>query len=299
MKNKVYGTGEVVFREGEYGDCFYRIQSGTAGVYLQYGEEDQRKLTEMKAGQYFGEMAIIEARRRSTTIVAEEELHVLEIPEGELNRYFEKEPDTILALMKQLSSRIRMLTKDYEEVTAFLKEKQEKDAPKKEGFFDRLKKYIEISRRARKYGGDRSSAANEKQEERFERKEDSPLPISSWAEGEVVFREGDAGDCMYAVHGGAVDIYSNYGSPSEKKLARLYANSFFGEMGMIDQETRSATAVVAEDETVLEQIGPDDLKKLFETNPLEVDMIMRHLSKRLRRLTEDYEAACEEAAKEN
>ena len=102
---------------------------------------------------------------------------------------------------------------------------------------------------------------------------------------------------MYAVHYGAVDIYTNYGNPLEKKLTTLNANSFFGEMGMIDQEVRSATAVVAMDETTLERIGPADLEKLFESNPMEVDLIMRHLSKRLRRLTVDYAAACEEAAR--
>ena len=65
---------------------------------------------------------------------------------------------------------------------------------------------------------------------------------------------------------------------------------------MIDQEPRSATAVVEEDGTILESIGPEDLQKLFEVNPLEVDMMMRHLSGRLRRLTLDYARACGEAA---
>lgn len=296
MKRRVFNSQEVVFREGDYGTCFYRIESGTAGVWLHYGEEDQRKLTEMKAGQYFGEMAIIESWPRSTTIVAEEELHVLEIQEDELNSYFAVEPDKILAIMKQLSGRIRTLTEEYDEVTAFLKEKKDADAPKKQGFLDKLKKYIEISKSNRKTLI-RSVKDEEYQTESFGWKDDSPMQIRSFAEGTVLFREGDPGDCMYAVHYGAVDIYTNYGNPLEKKLTTLNANSFFGEMGMIDQEVRSATAVVAMDETTLERIGPADLEKLFESNPMEVDLIMRHLSKRLRRLTVDYAAACEEAAR--
>lgn len=296
MKRRVFNTNEVVFREGDHGTCFYRIDSGTAGVYLHYGEADQRRLTEMKPGQYFGEMAIIESSPRSTTIVAEEELHVLEIPENELNSYFAVEPDKILAIMKQLSGRIRTLTEEYDEVTAFLKEKQDAEAPKKEGFLDKLMKYLEISKLAKR--NPRTPAADDDADEkRVFRNDSSPLPISAYAEGSVIFREGDAGDCMYAIHGGSVGIYTNYGNALEKQLTRLYSGTFFGEMGMIDQEPRSATAVVAEDETILERIGPDDLEKLFETNPMEVDMIMRHLSKRLRRLTADYAAACEEAAK--
>ena len=49
-------------------------------------------------------------------------------------------------------------------------------------------------------------------------------------------------------------------------------------------------------ETVLEIIRPEDLKELFRVNPIEIDMILQHLSRRLRMLTKDYEKACEEAA---
>ena len=100
---------------------------------------------------------------------------------------------------------------------------------------------------------------------------------------------------MFAVHGGAVGIYTNYGTALEKKLTTLYANTFFGEMGMLDLEPRSATAVAEEDGTIIEVIRPEDLEELFKSNPIEVDMILCHLSNRLRRLTKDYVAACEEA----
>lgn len=296
MKEKVFQKNEVVFREGDYGDCFYMINSGTAGVYLHYGEEKQRKLTDLKPGQYFGEMAIIESWPRSTTIVAEEELHVTEIPESGLNQYFKEEPNKILALMKQLSGRIRSLTEEYDEVTAFLKEKDSGEAQKKPGFLDRLMKYVEQSMIAKKRGPADPELRDMTAEHAFDLKK-TPLPIQSFDRDTIVFREGEDGDDMYAVHGGAVGIYTNYGTSLEKKLTTLYANSFFGEMAMIDQEPRSATAVVEEDDTVLERIRADDLLRLFEANPMEVDMIMRHLSKRLRRLTLDYEAACEEAAK--
>ena len=53
MKEKVFAAKEVVFREGDLGECFYDIVSGIAGVYLSYGEPDQNKLTELKAGQVY------------------------------------------------------------------------------------------------------------------------------------------------------------------------------------------------------------------------------------------------------
>ena len=282
-----------MFREGEYGTSFYLIESGTAVAFLHYGEENQRRLSEMKTGQYFGEMAVIEAWPRSATVVAEGELQVTEIPEAGLNQYFKEAPERILAIMKQLSARIRTLTEEYDEVTAFLQDRQTGEAQKKSGFTDRLKKYLEASRVFGKYFGttDRDAVVASAGS-----LDNSPLPIRVCHRGQLIFREGDEARTMFAVQGGAVGIYTNYGTALEKKLTTLYANSFFGEMGMIDQEPRSATAVVEEDGTILESIGPEDLQKLFEVNPLEVDMMMRHLSGRLRRLTLDYARACGEAA---
>ena len=51
MKEKLFSRNEVVFREGDLGESFFQIMEGKAGVYLHYGEADERKLTEMKPGQ--------------------------------------------------------------------------------------------------------------------------------------------------------------------------------------------------------------------------------------------------------
>ena len=75
------------------------------------------------------------------------------------------------------------------------------------------------------------------------------------------------------------------------------ANQFFGEMGMIDGEPRSATAVVLNEKATLEMIRPDDLADLFRENPAKVSMILKNLSYRLRRLTQEYTKVCEKLGK--
>lgn len=297
MEKKVFKQGEVVFREGDLGSCFYQILEGTAGVYLNYGAENERRLTAMKPGEYFGEMAAITCWPRSTTIVAEDELTVIEIQASAINEYFTEQPDMIIRLMKQLSGRLRALTEEYEEVNAFLKEKKEAGKAKEEGFFARLKKYSEFLTASKKYAGGFSVEENLKMEKAFERKDGSSLPVRSFRRGEVIFREGEDGEYIYAVYSGSVGIYANYGTPLEKQLTTVYTNQFFGEMGLVEHQKRSATAVVEEDDTTLEFIGEKDLYKLFKENPMEVDMILEHLVNRLRRLTQDYVKACEEAVK--
>ena len=297
MKEKVFAGNQVVFREGDMGESFFLIQEGTAGVYLHYGDPEQRKLTEMKPGQYFGEMAVIEAWPRSTTVVAEEELKVTEIAGSELDEFFTRNPDKILGIMQQIGTRIRELTEEYDEVTAFLKEKQGKLEERSSGFLAKLKKYREINALAKK-NPNRLSAEQEIRVQHFDRPKDSPIPVAEYKKGTIIFRQGETGNYMYAVQAGAVGIYTNYGSSIEQKLTTLYANTFFGEMSLLDLEKRSATAVAEEDGTVVEIIRPEELEALFRVNPMEVNMILCHLSNRLRKLTVEYSKACEEAAKE-
>ena len=293
MKKVVYSKGEVVFREGDVGSCFYQIEEGTAGVYLHYGEAEQRKLTDMNPGQYFGEMAVIEAWPRSTTVAAESELHVIEIPESDLNAYFTEQPDKIIALMKQLGSRIRSLTAEYDEVKDFIEEKKEAGAEKKEGFIAKLKKYMELSALANKNAGATEEEVITMKD--FGRKDRESSQVLSFQKGQIIFREGDTGNYMYAIHSGSVGIYLDYGTAQEKKLTTLYSNSFFGEMGLISDEKRSATAVIEEDDTMLETISEDNIESMFRSNPMKIDMILRHLSHRLRGLTRDYVEACRKA----
>ena len=294
MKERIFSKNEVVFHEGDRAEHFYQVKKGLAGVYANYGQADQRKLTEVKPGSYFGEMAIIDVWPRSATVVAEEELHTIELTGSELNEYFGKEPDKILTLMNQLGDRIRELTADYDEVQAFLKEKQAGVAEKKEGFLARLLKYKQIAF----LGSKNVSATVEDQirQKDYGKGAEAALPVQSYRKGQIVFREGDEGAYMYQIHSGTVDVWSKYGTPEQVRLTTLCTNAFFGEMGLIAQEKRSATAVISEDDTTLECIRAEDIQQLFKANPLKVDMILGHLSGRLRRLTTDYVKACAEAA---
>lgn len=66
------------------------------------------------------------------------------------------------------------------------------------------------------------------------------------AKGQVLFEEGDAGDQAYLIKEGEVEIVRQIGN-TEHILARLGRGDIFGEMALIDNQPRMATARVAED----------------------------------------------------
>ncbi len=59
-------------------------------------------------------------------------------------------------------------------------------------------------------------------------------------EGEVIFRQGDTGDCMFVVQKGEVEALVESGG-KELSLRRMGPNEFFGEMALFEKEVRTAT----------------------------------------------------------
>lgn len=68
--------------------------------------------------------------------------------------------------------------------------------------------------------------------------------------GTVLFREGDDGNEMYVIQGGKIKITRSVGA-QEALLAILPEGEFFGEMSIINDQPRSATATVLEDARLL------------------------------------------------
>ena len=113
-----------------------------------------------------------------------------------------------------------------------------------------------------------------------------------FSKNQIIFRQGDAADCMYAVRGGCVGIFLDYGGSGETKLNELGEGQYFGEMGLLDSAPRSATAVSLSDGTVLERIADDGFQDFFEENPNQIVNMLAQMCARLRRVTRNYDEAC-------
>ncbi len=63
-------AGDVVIREGDTADAFYVIGTGTFSVHAQGELTEPRRLEDMTAGSYFGEIGLIESVDRTATVTA-------------------------------------------------------------------------------------------------------------------------------------------------------------------------------------------------------------------------------------
>ena len=110
---KEYKEGTVIFNQGDPGDCMYDIFSGRVGVYAAYGTPNEKLIAELKAGEFFGEMGLLDKAPRSATVVALEDTLAYVISESDFNEFFMKQPEKALQIMRQLSQRLRKRTEDY------------------------------------------------------------------------------------------------------------------------------------------------------------------------------------------
>ena len=99
-----YAPADIVTKFGEAGDAFYVILSGRARVL---GERGARRV--FRAGDFFGEMALLDGEPRSATVTAATELHALKIRHRPFLKLLEREPKIALVILRELSRRIRTL----------------------------------------------------------------------------------------------------------------------------------------------------------------------------------------------
>ena len=116
MNQKSFGRGEVIFLEGSYDETMFEIVSGAVGIYTSYGTPEQQELAQFGPGQVFGEMGLVEFYPRSATAVSIEDGTIVnEIGSGEFIDYLENQPERVLSILRQLTSRIRETQARYDE----------------------------------------------------------------------------------------------------------------------------------------------------------------------------------------
>src|SRR5262249_39058468 len=101
-----------------------------------------------------------------------------------------------------------------------------------------------------------------------------------FAEGQVLFREGDLPDSVFRLLSGSVDILRELdGDPI--LLGTVGAGQFMGEMGVVENRPRSATARAAS-EVEVEILTPTKFFDQIARSPQAARELIRRLSQRLR-----------------
>ena len=162
MSCKEFKQGEIIFKQGDFADVMFDILSGSVGVCVDYGTPGEKQLTVLGAGQFLGEMGLIEVYPRSATAVAMEDgTQLREISEREFSDYFYTQPERLLLIMRQLSQRLRERTADYEaavQVRDELQDTRHDPGKRSKSLLARAKELIEFYNRMMSTVGENTDA---------------------------------------------------------------------------------------------------------------------------------------------
>lgn len=85
-----YVPNEVVFREGQTGAGVYLIKSGEVDICTRRDDGSELKLVTLRDGQFFGELALLEATARSATAVVRKPAVLLGMFQSDLEQLVER-----------------------------------------------------------------------------------------------------------------------------------------------------------------------------------------------------------------
>lgn len=240
--------GGAFFVENQLTDKMYLLVEGE--VSLRRGT---RSLDVVKQGEIFGEMSAISHQPRSASAVARTACRVLSLDARQLQRAIQQTPEFGFMLMNIMVTRLR-LTVSMLSMTRSLPDWR--GAPEITVFDDKLLATLTNALQGR-------------------------TPIQYPAK-KVIMKENEGGVFMYVVLKGRVAI-----SIGPQVVERVGPGGVFGEMALVDQSTRAASAV-AETDCILLPVNRNDFLDLTKNKPEIGLSLLKAIAERLRFMDTGY-----------
>lgn len=248
---EVKPAGKPIFSENEKAGGFF---SKGARMYLLLDGEiglmvKGKFFGVVKAGDIFGELAVIAGVPRSATAMAKAECKVLSLDEKQFHAALQKTPEFALMLMSSMGQRMRQSIAKLGAGASAAPPMERSDV------IDRKM----LQELVRELGGQ------------------PPIPYGL---GKTIVAAGAVGASMYVVMDGHVSI-----SIGNRVVERVGPGGVFGEMALVDRSPRAATAS-AESDCSLITIGRNDFIALVKAKPLFGALLLKSLAERMQYLAQ-------------
>ena len=116
LRSRTYRRNEVIFNQGDPGDALHVITRGAVKIVLPSSEGEEAIIATLRAGDFFGELALLDGEPRSAAAMAVEATETLILPRSVFRELLETHPDLRDALFSALTKLLRRLTHHVEEL---------------------------------------------------------------------------------------------------------------------------------------------------------------------------------------
>ena len=251
-------AGKPIFVENEKSTGFfakgarmYLLLDGEVGLMIK-----NKFFGVVKAGEIFGELAVIAGLARRATAMAKADCKVLSLDEKQFHAALQKTPDFALMLMSSMGQRLRQS----------------------------IAKLAAAPSASASPPVDRSNAIDRKMLAELVRALGGQPPIP-YGLGKVIVAEGAVGASMYVVLDGHAAI-----SIGGRVVERVGPGGIFGEMALVDRTARAATAM-AESDCSMILIARNDFISLIKAKPAFGALLLKALAQRMQYLAQQVSLA--------
>jgi CRP/FNR family cyclic AMP-dependent transcriptional regulator len=117
---KRFPSGTAVFFQDDPSDSLYVVLSGSAKVFRTSEDGRDRIMTTLRAGDAFGELAMIEGQPRSATVQTLEETELLSLTRKDFERFASEHPDFLYKLLQSMCERVRKINEDVLDLSSMV-----------------------------------------------------------------------------------------------------------------------------------------------------------------------------------
>jgi CRP-like cAMP-binding protein len=111
-----YASGEHIFKEGDHGEEMFIIHAGSVRI-TKSTDEGEKTLVTLGAGDFFGEMAVIDKGPRSASAVANEETVCIVLNEELFEQQMQRNAKIVKKILKNMSARLRAMNEQLQNLT--------------------------------------------------------------------------------------------------------------------------------------------------------------------------------------
>jgi len=109
---RTFPRNTIIISEGDTSDSLYAVLSGKVKIYLSDDEGKEIIINIQGAGEYFGELALLDDSPRSASVMTIEECKLAIISKSAFDECLEANPHIALRVIRGLSARLRDLTEN-------------------------------------------------------------------------------------------------------------------------------------------------------------------------------------------
>lgn len=118
-QRRTFKRGEVIFHKGDSGSTLFMIVLGQVKILLPSDSGEEALLAVLDAGDFFGELSLIDEQPRSATVVATEQTETLVLHRDDFLNFLSTNPGLAIDMLRVLAQRLRE-TDEFIEDAIFL-----------------------------------------------------------------------------------------------------------------------------------------------------------------------------------